>query len=805
MSKLLDYTGLQYYHGKVQAEISQLGLEVNGVNIDESWSALSPNPTTFTIPISAEVGTVLKIKAYNTGANASTISIDSRDSSNTKIEDILASTSVAGGASTQDITYIVRSGMASIRMACISSRSTYRITVVGDDGLVKHLNKVSSSLGALTAEVGSETMSFDVVSGKSIPQGKYSIPCNIITGKTYVLAASGPFSEISCYGITEGGTTVSIGSFLPSRTLTFTAAQDFTKVTIYVASGNATGSGTGTFSISLSNNVEQRLDVLEEAADDSTTIFYGEHRVTANFFDTVVPFHAKAGNRVSFIVRANPSTFKEKAQGTALAGIRALTGIYLNYGETTYARLASGINGTINLWHTFITPHDLDSLKIYCVMSNDLNDGETPLLSAEVRVGDANLPIPDYYFADNYLQNKIKRIGEIVQNIDGDAFAFTTDEHWEYNRRFTPSILQHLSQRAFFSKHISTGDHCQVMALGTTSSDGEDDNLNRYVLDFVEHYATSSGKPFLSAIGNHEYLTEYYTAGRLSGVDLHNWVRNSHLMKNTGIVYGSREKLYYYFDDTEKNIRYIFLSSFTPEQNAGGTQTSAVSDYDNTQLSWLTNTALNVQNGWSVIVVTHNIFNWTGSDPVTITFSEKHKQFLSALLANNDDGKIIAVLTGHTHRDGLFLVKDSDLNSNTGNSLYVITSQCDANGFDWDAERITQYRETGTINEVAFDFVCFDRGKKMLDFIRIGAPANIAYQHEGTLEERIIRYEMESVTAGNTKSLSPVIDGTITWSSSDSSVATVSSGVVTGVGSGNCSIIATNEDNQIELFNIKVS
>jgi hypothetical protein len=674
------------------------------------------------------------------------------------------------------------------------------------EGLETEKDTMKSDIGALRADIDSESISFDVVLNTSIILGTYYIFCNVKQGKKYVLKATGTFTEIACYGVTGAGVTTSIGSFLTANSLTFTASQDFIKITFVINKDNITASGNGTLSISLEDNVDTRLDVLEQDKSDSQTVFYGEKRATSNFFDTVVSFHAKAGEKVSFIIVANASTFKSKTSG-AETGINALTGIYLNGGETTYARLTSGVNGKINLWHTFIAPHDLDSLKIYCNKANDIVDGKSPLLSVEVRIGDYNLDIPDYYYEDSYLQNKIKRIGEVVQNIDGDAFAFTTDEHWEYNRRYTPAILSHLAKRSFFSKHVSTGDHCQVMALGTTASGGEDDNLNRYVKDFIEQYSKSSGKPFLSAMGNHEYLTQSYTAGRFDDVDLHNWARSSFLMDNSGIVYGSREKLYYYFDDSEKNLRYIFLSSFTPQQNVGRTQIKAVSDYDNEQLAWLTDIALNVQTGWKVIVVTHIIFELNTTDPSNVYpyFTDKHKQFLAALLAENGDNKIVAVLTGHTHRDGLFLVKDSDVDANTGNSLFVVTTTCDANGFDWDSERVTQYRPTGTISEVAFDVVCFDRNKEFLDFVRIGAPANNAYQHTGTYEERIIRYVTETLSVNSTITLDSILSGTKTWASNDTSVATISDGVVSGVASGHCMVTVENEHNQVELFKIKVS
>lgn len=668
------------------------------------------------------------------------------------------------------------------------------------------IEDVHIEVGTLRADVYSEEVSFDVVSGVSIPIRKYFIDCNTNQGETYVIKAEGPFTEVACYGITKEDEGVSIGSFLTTNSLTFTSEDDFVRLTFTIIRDSITGDGTGKLGISAKDNVNERISALEQYKKDKETVFYGEKRATTSFFDTVVEFHAKAGDRVSFIVRANASTFKGKSSGAA-TGINSLTGIYLKGGDVDYVKFTSGVNGKINLWHTCIAPNDLDTLSIYCNKNNDIVDGLSPLLSVEVRVGYDNLPIPDYYFNDNYLQDKIKRIGEIVQNISGDAFVFTTDEHWEFNRRYTPEIIKYISEKSFYSKHVSTGDHVQVICRGVTISGGEEDDLNPYVHDFINQYTKAGGKPFLSAIGNHEYLTENYTAGRLDGVDLHNWVRNSHLMENVGIVYGSRDKLYYYHDDTERLIRYIFLSSFTPNENAARTNTAAIVDYDSTQLDWLTNTAMNVENGWSIIVVTHNILRYIYNVPdhPDISYIDAAKPFLSALLAANNNGKIVAVLNGHAHRDGVSLVTDADVNANTGNSLFVVTTTCDANGFDWDSERLTDIRPNGTTKEIAFDFVCFDKGKKMLDFVRFGAPASLDFHRQGTIEERVVRYNGTQVAVGNSATLVPVTGGTITWSSSNTSVATVSNGVVSGIASGSCVITAINELNQAELFNVNVA
>ena len=82
---------------------------------------------------------------------------------------------------------------------------------------------IESEIGEIAARVDNEIISFDVVSGTSIPVRQYYLFCDVKQGKDYNLRASGPFTELACYGITKEDVGVNLGSFLTSRTLSFTA------------------------------------------------------------------------------------------------------------------------------------------------------------------------------------------------------------------------------------------------------------------------------------------------------------------------------------------------------------------------------------------------------------------------------------------------------------------------------------------------------------------------------------------------------------------------------------------------------
>ena len=59
-------------------------------------------------------------------------------------------------------------------------------------------------------------------------------------------------------------------------------------------------------------------------------------------------------------------------------------------------------------------------------------------------------------------------------------------------------------------------------------------------------------------------------------------------------------------------------------------------------------------------------------------------------------------------------------------------------------------------------------------------------------------------TAISPTTLSTKLSGTITWSTSDSNVATVANGVVTGVSSGTCAILAKDANENYECWVVTV-
>ena len=177
-------------------------------------------------------------------------------------------------------------------------------------------------------------------------------------------------------------------------------------------------------------------------------------------------------------------------------------------------------------------------------------------------------------------------------------------------------------------------------------------------------------------------------------------------MYNNDQVAGNMDRHYYYVDNPQQKIRYIILSRFAE----GDSQTIVKNGYEAEQLAWLTNVALNVDAGCSIIVFTHFLSTDTIPDPYGVA---------NALDSYSGNGEIIAVIEGHTHWD---------YHGYTAGGIPVIATTCDKNT-PWvdpsgqDTEPIyLGDRTSGTIKEQAFDVYIINKVAKTLTQVRIGCP-----------------------------------------------------------------------------------
>lgn len=365
-------------------------------------------------------------------------------------------------------------------------------------------------------------------------------------------------------------------------------------------------------------------------------------------------------------------------------------------------QLELGSEATLYVEHEAFNTDRIDSEEIY-----------NNLVSAGKIYG---FVVPDYYFENDYLPQKISRINQLASASagTGETFVFMTDEHWAYNAQKSPALLNYIYDRTHIKKLFSGGD----LANG-----GQDTTW-----DSASHtFRDAWGGKIYRAIGNHEYISATNTDN-----NIYYWFSAD----NTNQISGNPVRGYYYVDNPQQKIRYIVLNAFSV-----GNGTTANAGYEEEQRTWVQNTALNVENGWTIIIVTHVLYRAgpvysdgviTDTDFVADS-SNNGNALIEILDSYNGNGEIAFVIQGHSHYDKI---------TSTPNGIPVVLTTCDKTLPNEPNDSPRQNRVLGTISEQAFDVVVVDTRNKSATFVRIGQQAlnGVGTNPGSYVEERTITW-----------------------------------------------------------------
>lgn len=308
--------------------------------------------------------------------------------------------------------------------------------------------------------------------------------------------------------------------------------------------------------------------------------------------------------------------------------------------------------------------------------------------------------IPDYYFANNYLNKRIQLINDAIKESSDDCetFFWITDIHWEpeFNTRQSPSLIKYIATNTGIDKILNGGD------IGDSQ-----DICKEGILQLLN--AIGNNKVY-SINGNHEIVDASKYERSFLRVDEE---LRSH---NTDIIYGDGEgnRSYFYFDNSKKKTRYIGLSSF-------GFYNGSICEtcYTVEQLTWFKNVALNVEEGWTIIIFTHALYNVSCVTGEMYIYPPGASDFIEAIDHYNGKGTIACVLIGHTHRDRIHI--------GTTGIPYIISASDRYYPYMND---INVIRTPGTISEQHFEVAVIDKRKKILKLFAIGANARDGYDEE---------------------------------------------------------------------------
>lgn len=332
-----------------------------------------------------------------------------------------------------------------------------------------------------------------------------------------------------------------------------------------------------------------------------------------------------------------------------------------------------------------------------------------------------HLEVPEWYKENDYIDNKVSRINELVRECagHGDAFIFITDEHVDYhivNFR-SPALIKYISERCPIGRLFNGGDTCN----------GQDERMKF----FVDTIRNAFPYKIYSAMGNHEYMNMQTNSSLYS---YFSWFNNDQ-------VGSEKDRNYYYVDNIQQKIRYVVLSAYDISEATANNDDSlskgATEGYEQEQLDWLENVALDVDSGWTIVVVTHMIVN-VAMDSDSLYYGHNGSTIMSILNDYNSSGrgKVAFIIQGHSHRDRL-RVSEGD--------VPIIVTTCDK-CIEWKDDNgvadLNVDRTPGTINEQAFDVVVLDKKNRKITAVRIGAPAldGIGNDVGNPVEERVIYY-----------------------------------------------------------------
>ncbi len=223
------------------------------------------------------------------------------------------------------------------------------------------------------------------------------------------------------------------------------------------------------------------------------------------------------------------------------------------------------------------------------------------------------------------------------------------------------------------------------------------------------------------ACGNHEYMFGTPSEAYAAAYDVSG---------DPDVVYGSRERCYYYVENAAQRTRYIILNGSTAQDGDEGWR--SVAGFEPEQVAWLRDVALDVPEGWTILVFLHCFFGMPSVKNIPRKMVEWNISDAWDVLENYDGkGTIACIFQWHTHRDRVASL----------GMIPVVIITCDHNN-PWTEPGgipdINVDRTTGTIRENAFGVCVLDKASRKLTCVRIGGQIR---DYDGSLHEsRAVTY-----------------------------------------------------------------
>jgi len=339
--------------------------------------------------------------------------------------------------------------------------------------------------------------------------------------------------------------------------------------------------------------------------------------------------------------------------------------------------------------------------------------------------------IPDYYFENDYLPNKIEQIIKNTELINEFSFCFVTDLHFQSNAFISPYIIKYIIQHTSVNYCLCGGDY--PAAYGTK------DYLYEQARKLLEYAGVIGHDKFFAVRGNHDFCiktdSSYTTGATGTGYtapvnEIYNYITKFSEPYVDNIQAG---KMYYYIDNKPQKTRIFMLDSHEGHEDDLDTTKSWNIAYtpSKDQIDWLIENLQNTPSDYRIIAVCHcspssriNNISSAAIPFLKILSAIKHRTTLNLTYAGNNFTsdfsqstlEVVCFMNGHWHRDMVDVVED----------ILCVTTTSDA----YYRDDLPFERSKGTINEQAIDVVTCDYDNKKLLITRVG-----------TAKDRLLYYD----------------------------------------------------------------
>ena len=330
---------------------------------------------------------------------------------------------------------------------------------------------------------------------------------------------------------------------------------------------------------------------------------------------------------------------------------------------------------------------------------------------------EVGISLPSYYYNNNWLNTKIKRINDYSGFIHGISFPFITDLHFTANAQNSKYLLKHILKHTPCSMVICGGDIAPAY--------GNEDDLQSVYDTLLEYAGYIGHDKWFSVVGNHDF---HINIGDSSSSTRLNWTWGktySGLIKPSERWQVRSEQAggYYCVDNDVQKVRFVMLNTTEPVSGTSGAETPGSPNFTDAQLSWLTNVLIE-HSGYNIIIVSHittdpgmpSCPGFSRVQSCLEAFRNKRTYSNGGITANftNTTNELVCHINGHCHSD----------DSHVSDNVLTISTTCDAWYADdgWGASR-------NSVTEQAFDVFCINFDSRTINATRIGRGNNRSWTY----------------------------------------------------------------------------